>query len=114
MIEEEIERTKLEIAESRDLLREAIERLSAGFANLGELLRASELEPGFAAAAAREVSAIVTALQFEDRLDQSLSRALGNLEAIEAGLRGGAAQAARRKARPAPQRHSEPGESELF
>ena len=111
-----------EIGQVRELLRDAIEKLTAGFVNVGGLIRENARDPEFAAKADREVSAIVTALQFQDLLDQLLNHSLGRLEVIEAELQGATAPAApvagaegaRLNSRPVAQRHLEPGDVELF
>lgn len=118
MIGEEIAGMRREIDQARELLRDAIGKLCAGFTGVTRVVAEAALAPGASANVDREISSIVTALQFQDLLDQILGQTLRRLDAIEAGLGMAGSTAAASEAAPhakrVAQRHVDPGDVELF
>ena len=114
MIGEEIAGMRREIGQARELLVDAIDRLSAGFAGVRRVVG----ESGLASAKLdREMAAIVTALQFQDLLDQILGHALRRLDAIEGGVGATARTEGAEHAphgQPVAQSRMNPGDVELF
>lgn len=86
MISEEIAGMRREIEQARELLLDAAGGLTTGFAGVCRVISESGPTPGTSAKLEREISAMVTALQFQDLLDQILGHALRRLDAIEVGL----------------------------
>jgi len=116
MIGEEIAGMRREIDQARELLLDAIGKLTAGFAGVRDVIAESGQAPS--AKLDQEISAIVTALQFQDLLDQILGHALRRLDAIEGALGivtegSGAAETAPR-GKPVAQRQMDAGDMELF
>ena len=118
MIQEEIAGIRREIDQARDLVRDAIEKLTAGFARIGELTAPGAVEDVRTSAILNEVSSVVTALQFQDMVEQLLVHTLKRLDAVEKALEAGETLAPGRRepinTRPVAQRHLDPGDVELF
>jgi len=120
MIGEEIAGMRQEIGQARELLLDAIGKLCAGFSGVTRAVRETGLAPVASARIDREVSSIVTALQFQDLLDQILGQTLRRLDAIEAGLGIAVKPGSASKGKGAPrakrvtQRSVDPGDVELF
>jgi len=75
-----------EIEQARELLLDAVGKLITGFGGVSRVIAESGPTSGTSAKLEREISAIITALQFQDLLDQILGHALRRLDAIEVEL----------------------------
>ena len=124
MIQEELSGMRREIGQARELLRDAIEKLMLSFTAIGQ---AADVEgkaerSDARARVIREVGVAVTALQFQDMVDQLLNHVLKRVDALEEeiGLEAasaappGNAAASPTSGKPVSQRRMDPGESELF
>ena len=119
MIGEEIAGVRREIGQARELALDAVGKLSAGFAGVNRAIAEAKPARAVAAKLGREISAIVTAMQFQDLLDQVLGQALRRLEAIEAEVgvepeKGAGTGAAAQRGKAVAQRRVDPGDVELF
>lgn len=110
---------RCEIRQAMELVDDAIGKLSTGFSAIGELLPRGlpESAPGVEIHA--QVGKVVTALQFQDMVDQLLCHALVRLDALErkleaAGTLARAPAPGRARPRAVAQRRMDAGELELF
>jgi len=102
-----------EIGQARDLVRDAVEKLLGSFDAVAAATRAGGLAPEVQARVQREIGTVVTALQFQDMVDQLLGHVLKRVEAIEQ-VAGGGTGAGATQAKPVAQRHMDAGDAELF
>jgi hypothetical protein len=125
MIEQKLYEASRDLGQARDLLHDAVDRLTASFTSIVALVDGLSLEGEAAKQVHREVGAAVIALQFQDLIDQLLGHALKRLDVAQETLltspgAGGAAARAERDgpgsacAQPVTQRRLDPGGIELF
>ena len=124
MIFDEILSMKRELGQARDLLRDAIGKLTTSFGNIDSLLGEIGEHEELKRKVDQEIGAVVTALQFQDMIDQLLNHTLGRLDAIERELGAGqtpgktpgdvAGQQDQQPGKPVTQVHLDPGDIELF
>lgn len=143
MIDEELSGMRREIAQARELLHDAVEKLVTSFMKISALAHAEvgkvaggvsvQEAKGLAACIKSEVDSAVTALQFQDMIDQLLNHTLKRLDILEQALTeaggpegyidgGMLAQPSATAgdvsglsaAKPVLQKHMDPGDVELF
>lgn len=125
MIEQELYEVRRDLEQARDLLHDAVDRLTASFTRIAALVDAAIMEGETAGPVQKEVGAVVVALQFQDLIDQLLGHALKRLDAMErtpvaavADRAAGAGEERKGGApagpKPVAQRHLDPGDVELF
>lgn len=112
-----------EIGQVRELLRDAIEKLSDGFMRIDAVVAERSRDAGLAAEVRKQAADVVTTLQFQDMVDQLLNHTLKRLDVIEQHLAGrrtsGGGEPAEEGSRlsaskPVAQRQMDPGDVDLF
>jgi hypothetical protein len=94
MVNEELSSMRHEITQARNLLNDAIDRLVTSFMNIHALVQDADAErtaaaanaPAIADRIAAEVASAITALQFQDIMDQLLNHTLKRVALVELTL----------------------------
>src|SRR5437763_1374986 len=111
MIQEEINGMRREIGQARELLEDAVDKLTGGFERVSVLLHEYGGDGSVVTRVDGELGRLVTALQFQDLLNQLLGHVAARLDAVQAVIGGGVGDT---PARPVAQRGLDEGEAELF
>jgi hypothetical protein len=116
MIQEELSAMRRDVGQARELIRDAVEKLLLSFDVIARSAAEGELDERTRARMQREIGVVVTALQFQDMVDQLLNHVLQRMTMVEQGLGGsaGAADEARAADGPVAQRRMNEGDAELF
>jgi len=124
MIERDLFEVQRDLGQARDLLHDAVDRLTSSFTRIAELIESAALECDTAGRVQKEVGAAVVALQFQDLIDQLLGHALKRLDAAQEPVGASVPSWTRTRGesdggglagqKPVAQRHLDPGGVELF